>query len=137
MDDLKERLARKMYEGVRGKREPDVSFDEQVEPCREAYFDGAQIAIDMLGADRIEALEKALEMIADLPDPGEEKERTSTFYRIHIGALKQIAAKAIGRQVVSDAALEWLKEWESSDEGKAELLRIAEARRGLAAREDW
>jgi hypothetical protein len=59
MDDLKARLARKMYEGVRGKREPDVSFDEQVEPCREAYFDGAQIAIDMLGADRIEALENA------------------------------------------------------------------------------
>jgi DNA primase large subunit len=56
---------------------------------------------------RIERLKGALEFIADTPDPGEEKERTATFYRVHAAMLKQVAAKAIGRQTVSQEALDW------------------------------
>lgn len=65
----------------------------------------------------IAVLRTALENIADLPDPGAEQERTATFYRIHIAMLKQIAAKALGRQIVSQEALDWAEEWFNSPEG--------------------
>ena len=63
------------------------------------------------------ALRRALEDIADLPDPGAEQERTATFYRIHIAMLKQIAAKGLGRQIVSQEAFDWAEEWFNSPEG--------------------
>ena len=59
------------------------------------------------GEARVVRLEEHLTCIADLPDPGEETERSATFYRIHIGHLKQIAAKGLGRQTVSDEAMAW------------------------------
>lgn len=64
---------------------------------------------------------EALEFIADLPDPGAEKDRSATFYRVHAAMLKQVAAKALGRQIVSQESLDWAEEWFNSPEGKAAL----------------
>jgi hypothetical protein len=57
--------------------------------------------------EEVARLREALEFLADLPDPGAENERSATFYRVHAANLKQIAAKALGRQTVSDEALAW------------------------------
>jgi len=68
---------------------------------------------------RIAELEGALAFIADAPDPGADKERSAMFYRVHAAMLKQIAAKALGRQIVSAEAMEWATEWLNSPEGQA------------------
>lgn len=69
---------------------------------------------------RVEELERAHQFIADMPDPGEEKDRTALFYRIHAAQLKQISAKALGRETVSPEAMEWaaqaLKEQADADQ---------------------
>lgn len=67
---------------------------------------------------RVKELEETLEFIADFPDPGQEQERSATFYRVHAAFIKQIAAKAIGRKVVSDEAMKWAEDWWNSEEAK-------------------
>lgn len=74
--------------------------------------------------DRIIAQAEALEFIADLPDPGEEQERSATFYRIHAAQLKQVAAKALGRQIVSQEALDWAAA--SAISGEVEMTQATE-----------
>jgi hypothetical protein len=69
---------------------------------------------------------EALGFIADMDDPGSEKERSATFYRIHAAMLKQAAAKALGRKVVSDEAMKWATEWLESDEGQAAIRVLIE-----------
>lgn len=66
-------------------------------------------------------MRKALEFIAEMPDPGEEKERTALFYRMYAGMLQKVAAKGLGRQVVSDEAMAWAKDWVESEEGQKAL----------------
>lgn len=66
----------------------------------------ARAVIATTGA-RVAKLEAALAFIADMPDPGHEKERSADFYRIHAAQLKQVAAKAIGRETVSQEAMDW------------------------------
>ena len=68
-----------------------------------------------------EAMREALEFIADAPDPGASKERSATFYRVHAAMLKQAAAKALGRETVSQEAFDWAEEWANSEEGRAAL----------------
>src|SRR5690606_18458136 len=72
-------------------------------------------------ADELARLRGALAFIADTPDPGEEKERSATFYRIHAGMLKQVAAKGLGRETVSQEAMDWAERWTNSPEGQAAL----------------
>ena len=66
---------------------------------------------------QIAELVEALEVIADIPDPGEGQERSATFYRIHAAMIKQIAANALGRKTVSDEAMQWAENWWNSTEG--------------------
>lgn len=68
-----------------------------------------------------EAMRSALEFIADAPDPGAEQERSATFYRLHAGMLKQVAAKALGRETVSPEAMAWADEWANSEEGQPSI----------------
>lgn len=83
----------------------------------------AEVVRELIGA--IEALaaknaqwREALEFISGLPDPGADRERSSTFYRAHAAQLKQIAAKALGKQTMSQEVLDWALEWWNSDESK-------------------
>ncbi len=100
----------------------DAEHREWLRQAIDAHFAGEPVP-EPRGKGRKEAriavLEGALEFIADSPDPGEEKERSATFYRIHAAMLKQAAAKALGRQTVSDEAMQWAEEWWNSAEGIA------------------
>lgn len=68
-----------------------------------------------------EAMRQALELIADMPDPGEKRDRSASYYRIHAAMLKQVAARALGRETVSPKAMEKVDRWLRSKEAQASI----------------
>lgn len=92
---------------LRARLEMEPGLPDGIE-CRDATIAGLE--------RKLVGLEGHLEFIADMPDPSEEQERSATYYRVHLACLKQVAAKALGRQTVSQEAMDAALVWWNSDE---------------------